>query len=156
MKCPKCVVDPEAHSFVKLGTLTNGTHLYYTCPFDAKDKKDGPDMVHYIQLHLNEVKQQNWIWIFDCYKFGEEQATSMQTAMAITKILEDDHQGYLKKIYIVNSAWHFHALLRLCLPFLKKSSKEKIKDVSGDAFQTIVFLEKEGIPVHFLQKLRHK
>jgi hypothetical protein len=103
---------------------------------------------------LDSVKEQNWIWLFDCYKFGEEQATSMQTAMALTKILEQDHSGYLKKIYIVNSAWHFHALIKLCLPFLKKTSREKIKDISGDTFQTLIHLEKEGIPLHMLHKIR--
>lgn len=154
MKCPKCLIDPESHSFIKLGTLANGTHVYYTCPAEAKDKKDGPDMIHYMKLHLDSVKEQNWIWLFDCYNFGEEQATSMQTAMALTKILEQDHSGFLKKIYIVNSAWHFHALIKLCLPLLKKTSREKIQDISGDTFQTLIRLEKEGIPLHLLQKIR--
>lgn len=154
MACPKCQVNPESHSFVYLGKIPNGVSIFYTCPAKAKDYKDEQNFLHYFSAHLAQAEGQPWIWIFDCQGFAAKHVTSLSTAKGLVHILQEKHKHFLQGIYIVHEAWHFHALLKVIMPFIKKEARKRIFQVTGSTLEILTKLEQQGIPMNMLSSLR--
>lgn len=155
MPCPKCEIDPKAHSFEKLVQLKNGTNVFYTCPAKATDYRDEPMFLTYFKHHLELPGKNPWIWIFDVHGFGLKHCTSMDTMLGLMKMLETDHKDTLQAIYFVNESIHFHNLLTLIKPFLKKEHKARMHSIKGNSLHTLTELEKRGIPMTALSCLRY-
>lgn len=154
MRCPKCITNPDAHSFVNLGKTPNGVSIFYTCPAKAKDYRDEPKFLEYFEAHLSEAEGQPWIWIFDCQGFTQKHATSLSTGKGLIRLLEEKHKHMLQNIFIVHEAWHFHALLSVLMPFVKKEARKRMHQLTGSTLEIMVKLEKQGIPMNMLSCLR--
>lgn len=154
MPCPKCQVNPGAHSFVNLGMTPNGISVFYTCPAKAKDYKDEPNFVSYFKAHLEEAEGKPWIWIFDCQGFTQKHTSSIETGKGLIRLLDERHKNILQAVYMVHEAWHFHALFSMLKPFIKKEARKKMIQLTGSTLEILVKLEKAGIPMNMLSCLR--
>jgi hypothetical protein len=153
--CPKCAAVPGSHSFEKLGVLPTGVSVFYTCPAKAKDYKDEANFVDYFKYHLKEIGNNPWVWIFDCHGFSTKHMTSMETTKNLVHLLQNEHTHILQAIYLVQEAWHFHTFMKMALPLLKTNTRQKLHQIKGGTLEVLVELEKRGIPMNYLQCLRH-
>lgn len=154
-QCPKCAIIPGSHSFERLGVLSSGVSVFYTCPAKAKDYKDEDKFVDYFKYHLKETGQHPWIWIFDCKGFGTKHMTSLDNTKALIHLLQHEHTQTLQAVYFVQEAWHFHNFMKMAMPLVQKQTRQKLHQIPGETLEVMIELEKKGIPMHLLQPLRH-
>lgn len=136
MQCPICKIDPESHSFKKVSEK-NGISTYYTNPTKAKDRNTDGILTHY-ENTLEEIGNKKWIWIFDSDGFDMKHALEVKTGIGITKLIKD--KDNLLEIKIINPTWHIHTMLLAVVPFLNKTTKNKIKILKDRYYSVIEFL----------------
>ena len=151
--CPICQIDPKAHSFQRLGKTPLHVELLYTCPAKATSTPQA-DFLTYFHHHMNDMRGQQWVWIFDCKGITTKHLLSLDTIQQMLRILRDEHTGYLQGIYIVNQHWIFKQFLQACFPFMRKEDRARLAIFSGPVFETLVELERRGIPMNLLTTLR--
>lgn len=151
--CPICQLDPKAHSFVRLGRTPLQVELLYTCPSKAATIPHS-DFLTYFHHHMNDMKGSTWVWIFDCKDIAMKHLLSLNTIQQMLRILREEHTEYLQGIYIINQHWIFKQFLHTCSPFMQKEDRARLAIFSGPPLETMVELERRGIPMHLLSKLR--
>jgi len=136
MACPRCKMVPDAHSFNYFGTIADRKY-YYTSPARARDYKETSETLTYYKLHINNAKTGEWVWIIDC--------AGMEIIKNMVKVLLDEHNGFLQKIYIIHPNTWIKTAMTVMKPFLKRETLDKILIIEGEKVELIVALEKLGL-----------
>lgn len=152
--CPICQIDPEAHSFRRLGKTPFQLEILYTCPGKAKEKPNEKTFLTYFQHHMDDMRPSPWIWIFDCKDMTAAHLLSLSTTKEMLRILREEHSNTLQGIYIINQHWIFKNFLQLCTPFMRREDRARLAVFNGPVLETLVELERRGIPMYLLSSLR--
>jgi hypothetical protein len=78
----------------------------------------------------------------------------LSVAIAMGKLVQQEHLNCLQKIYIVQGSWFMNFVCRCIFPFLQKQMREKFILVEGSLLEVMVFFEKEGLPSSSLKCLK--
>lgn len=154
MPCSICITQPDAHSFLSLGKTPLGVTVLYTCPAKAKHFVNNHTFLSFFEQHLEDVEGKPWVWVFDCQQMGMKHMTSLEVTRGMIDILQKKHAQNLQGLYIVHETSFFRSLFSMVLPFLKKETRTRIGILSSNTFESLVELEKRGIPMSMLSVLR--
>jgi hypothetical protein len=124
--CPKCHINPQAHSFRIIKEDSTKT-VFYTCPADAEEYNDTNGiLLHYENMLTNNGKK-DWIWVFDCDRLQIKHALEFNTAMGIIKLISEKFIHNITQIHIINTNYVTNIILNFTLPFLSNKLKDQIK-----------------------------
>ena len=114
MACPKCIENPESHSFTQFGKFGDA-NLIYTSPARALDYKESEEKIVNFKKHMDTALGAPWIWVFDCGGMQMKHFSSMNYTRRLAQILTNEHENYLQAIWIIRpNAW-----IKTTLKFLK-------------------------------------
>ena len=153
MACPKCAVNPAAHSFHPL-TSTGPVRLYYTAPAKATEiLKSHAEFVPF-KTHLDTTRGSPWIWLFDCKGMGTKHLLPLSICKELMQVFVAEHGDNLQAIWVLNPNSWFRGMVGMLKPFFKKGLLEKIQFLDGDTLEVVVSLEKRGVRGHTLAEVR--
>jgi hypothetical protein len=124
--CPKCVIEPESHSFQKINETQNGVSIFYCCPSKAKYYNDNEGILEHYDGMLKDNGDKPWIWIFDSKGFSMKHAINLSLAKNLAILINVKYSKNLKKIIIINTTWHINITLKCVMPFLDDSVSKLI------------------------------
>jgi hypothetical protein len=135
--CPKCAVNPKAHSFKIVKSDISKT-VFFTCPGDAEDYADSDAiLVHYENmLKLNGDK--DFVWVFDCDRLDIKHSLEINTAKRVGTLMSEKYVNNIKQIYILNSNFVLNIILNIIWPFLHDNIKDLIITVDELPFKIYV------------------
>ena len=122
--CPKCHINPKAHSFRLIETSLN-TPVYYTCPGDAEDYSDSDGILTHYENMLKLNGDKEWIWVFNCDRLEIKHSLEFNTAKRVAALISHEYNS-IKQIYILNSNFVLNIILNLVWPFLDDNIKDLI------------------------------
>ena len=122
--CPLCQLLPSSHSLRKV-LEKKGIIYYYTCPSQAILYYDTIGIVNHYDGVLSDIKDKEWVWIFDSLDFGIVHAMEINVAIELAKLISNKFSNNLKKIIIINPTSYIKITHKIILPFLNN----KIKDI---------------------------
>ena len=122
--CPLCTLLPSSHSLRKV-LEKKGIIYYYTCPSQAILYYDTIGIVNHYDGVLSDIKDKEWVWIFDSLDFGIVHAMEINVAIELAKLISNKFSKNLKKIIIINPTFYIKIIHKMILPFLNN----KVKDI---------------------------
>jgi len=122
--CPLCQLLPSSHSLRKV-LEKKGIIYYYTCPSQAILYYDTIGIVNHYDGVLSDIKDKEWVWIFDSLDFGIVHAMEINVAIELAKLISNKFSKNLKKIIIINPTFYIKIIHKMILPFLNN----KVKDI---------------------------
>lgn len=122
--CPKCHINPFAHSFRIIKEDTTKT-VFYTCPADAIEYNDTPGILLHYENILTANGNKDWIWVFNCDRLQIKHSFELNTTRGIVKIISEKFSHNIRQIYIINANYILTIILNFIWPFLS----DKIKDL---------------------------
>ena len=127
--CPKCHINPRAHSFkiLKPDDQENpsNTTIFYTCPADAEEYNDSAGILVHYENMLKTNDDKDWVWIFNCEKLELKHSLQYSTTSGIAKIISEKYMHNIKQIYVINANYLLTIILNFIWPFLN----DKLKDL---------------------------
>jgi hypothetical protein len=125
--CPDCDIDNKSHSFVQLWR-ENDIYVFYSCPGTAIKYNDSVGILRHFTNVLSYYKcnETYWKWVFDFNGFSLKHMLEINTAIAIAKLI-NTYSNYLLEIKIINTNIYTYSMLRVVMPFLNDSIKNKIE-----------------------------
>jgi hypothetical protein len=151
MECQRCKETPGYHSFQFLTDISNN-HFFYCFPAHNKQSvRTHDDMLNFVS-HF--PKDKSWSFVFHAHGYGLSHMMPLSVAIAMGKLVQQEHLHSLQKIYIVQGSWFMNFVCRCIFPFLQKQMREKFILVEGSLLEVIVFFEKEGLPSSSLKCLK--
>jgi hypothetical protein len=102
-----------------------GIIYYYTCPSQAILYYDTIGIVNHYDGVLSDIKDKEWVWIFDSLDFGIVHAMEINVAIELAKLISNKFSKNLKKIIIINPTFYIKIIHKMILPFLNN----KVKDI---------------------------
>jgi hypothetical protein len=152
--CEKCQENPKSHTFVPLGTSTDGVAYYYTNPGLSQIKSSAPDFMVYYKKHLDQARIGQWIWIFDCGQMQLADYASFSFVRELNRIFLDEHSEVLKKILVIHPNIWVKMTIGLLHRFFKNPLLPKIRILESASLANLILsLHAEGIQGDILQKL---
>ena len=112
MPCPKCLEDPNYHSFTQIGTM-NDVRVYYTLPSKVINAKDSSENTANFKLHLDELKGTKWIWIFDCHEMESTQYSSITFMFKVLRVLPPDQINAIEGLWFIRQSSWMQSMLSL-------------------------------------------
>ena len=109
MACPKCKVNPFAHSFERFGVTDTAASLYYTAPARMTSRDDYINLECWT-LHLDTLAGP-WIWFIDCANMELHHSITKQFVTVLGQILVEEHAARLKRIVVLNPNVWFYGVL---------------------------------------------
>jgi hypothetical protein len=149
-RCLRCQADPLAHSFVRFGRGSDGTHLYYTGVARARDYKESAQKLADFKMHLEEARDHPWIWIFDCAGIEYRHYSSVEFIQEIGRVFMTEHAESLRAIIVVHPTLLLRAAITACRPFFQKALMAKLRIIDAEGIELMVKLGELGIPTHWL------
>ena len=130
MPCPKCLVKPGYHSFIRMGTLS-GRNLFYTAPAKTADfNEDGTKLAN-IKIHVSEdCSGAPWIWVVDCDDMGLAHYTEFSFNWGLLGLLAADLT--LQEIWIVRPNVWIRGVVAVLQMFSSALILGRIKYFEGD------------------------
>jgi len=127
--CPKCHINPRAHSFKILKQFdsenpSNKT-IFYTCPADADEYNDSNGILAHYENMLKANGNKDWVWIFNCDRMALKHSMELNTVHGIAKIISEKYMHNIKQIYVINANYILTIILNFIWPFLN----DKLKDL---------------------------
>ena len=129
--CPLCQLLPSSHSLRKV-LEKKGIIYYYTCPSQAILYYDTIGIVNHYDGVLSDIKDKEWVWIFDSLDFGIVHAMEINVAIELAKLISNKFSNNLKKIIIINPTFYIKIIHKMILPFLNN----KVKDIIEINYET--------------------
>ena len=129
--CPLCQLLPSSHSLRKV-LEKKGIIYYYTCPSQAILYYDTIGIVNHYDGVLSDIKDKEWVWIFDSLDFGIVHAMEINVAIELAKLISNKFSNNLKKIIIINPTFSIKIIHKMILPFLNN----KVKDIIEINYET--------------------
>jgi hypothetical protein len=123
--CPKCHINPQAHSFKIIKEDSTKT-VFYTCPADAREYNDTTGILLHYDNMLKKNGNKDWIWVFDCDRLQIKHTLEFNTAMGIIKLISEKFIHNIKQIYIINTNYVLNIILNFIWPFLSNKLKDLI------------------------------
>ena len=129
--CPLCELQPSSHSLTKV-LEKKGIIYYYTCPSQAILYYDTNGIINHYDGVLSDIKDKEWVWIFDSLDFGIVHAMQINVAIELAKLISNKFSNNLKKIIIINPTFYIKIIHKMILPFLNN----KVQDIIEINYET--------------------
>jgi len=113
--CPVCALDPTSHSLRRIGEK-DGTVIFYTKPAEASKYWDREGIRDHYDGTLDQIKNTDWIWVFDAKGFSARHLLEVGVAQTIATLVATKYSRTLKEIRVVNSSWVVQAVLHIVRP----------------------------------------
>jgi len=139
--CKKCALDPDSHSFKKVGEK-NGVSIYYTKPSAGKLYKDTQGIIEHIDntLAANNAHKKSWICIFDGDGFDVQHATEFDTGRAIIELIIAKYYNTLTDVKVINPTWHINGCMKFGELFMTQEMFNKIKILEDRRYSILEFI----------------
>jgi hypothetical protein len=152
MACPKCAVNPAAHSFHSIGAAP--LRLFYTAPAKATEiLRSHADFLTF-KTHLDTTRGSPWVWLFDCKGMTTKHFLPLSVCKELMQVFVAEHGDTLHGIWVLNPNVWFRGMIGMMRPFFKRGILDKIHFLDGDTLEVIVSLEKRGIRGGALAEVR--
>lgn len=126
-KCYICKVIPNAHSFKLIHIDEDGTHVYYTKPYEAVLYSNTRGILSHYEDTLNDKPpDEKWVWILDAENIQLKHLAEISTARGIIELIEK-HQFTLDKIIIKNNSTILNMFLWGISYLLSNEIRDKIE-----------------------------
>jgi len=136
--CKKCAIDPESHSFKRVGEK-NGIVIYYTKPSAAKLYKDTEGIISHIDNTL-AVNKKKWICVFDADGFNVSHAAEYDTGRGIIEMIAAKYYDTLIDVKIINPTWHIYGCIKFGELFMTSDMLDKIKLLEDRSYSVLEFI----------------
>lgn len=136
--CKKCALDPDSHSFKKVGEK-NGISIYYTKPSAGKLYKDTKGILEHVDNTLAANTKQ-WICIMDGDEFDVRHATEFDTGRGIIELIIAKYYNTLIEVKIINPTWHIHGCIKFGELFMTSEMLNKIKILDDRRYSILEFI----------------
>ena len=135
--CKKCALDPESHSFKKVGEK-KGVIIYYTKPGSAKLYKDKDGIIEHIDNILSYNKKP-WMCIVDGDEFDVRHAVEFDVGRAIIDLIKEKYYNVIE-IIIINPTWHIEGALKFAELLITEEMLSKIKILKDRRYSILEFI----------------
>lgn len=152
MACPKCIINPDSHSFTPFGTH-QGSKLIFTSPARALDVKETEEKIVNIKKHLDTVKECSWIWVFDFGHMQMKHYSSLRYILKLAEILNKEHDTSLKEIWVLRPNQWLQTMLTISKGLINLKLLQKLTIFDGKTLDLYLNLQKFGLqdkPLHWL------
>ena len=136
--CKKCAIDPESHSFKRVGEK-NGIVIYYTKPSASKLYKDTEGILSHIDNTL-AVNKKKWICIIDADDFDVCHATEFDTGRGIIELILGKYYDNLIEVKIINPTWHINGCIKFGELSMTPEMLNKIKVLEDRRYSILEFI----------------
>jgi hypothetical protein len=147
MSCPKCLKQPQFHSFSKCGQLqkNNSTiNLFYSSLAKSSDTNADGTMLQNIIIHMSEDTQHKpWIWVLNCENMGLKEYTNIYFSVGLLKYLSKDQN--LQDIWLINSNLWIQTTYRILNSMSDSKFLKQIKMIDGSILEKLDILKKIGL-----------
>lgn len=127
MPCTRCAVNPNFHSFKKVGHTRDGTAVFYSKPSLGIERRLTEQTIPNYLAHLEEASVQGpWVWVFDSGGLDKLEMPKPRIMKQFYFTIEERFGAVLQKIYVLNINWKVAFLLSIIRPFLREQAKERI------------------------------
>jgi hypothetical protein len=136
--CKKCSVDPDSHSFKKVGER-GGKSIYYTKPGSSKLYKDKDGFIEHVDNILS-CNKKPWICIVDGDDFDVRHATEFDIGRAIIDLICTKYYHNMAEIIVINPTWHIEGALHFAELLLTPEMISKIKTLKDRRYSILEFI----------------
>ena len=136
--CKKCSIDPDSHSFKKVGEKKDVT-IYYTKPGAAKLYKDKDGFIEHVDNILS-CNKKRWICIVDGDDFDVRHATEFDIGRAIIDLICTKYYHNMAEIIVINPTWHIEGALHFAELLLTPEMISKIKTLKDRRYSILEFI----------------
>lgn len=153
MTCQRCQVSPGFHSFEFVG-VGKGIHYFYCYPAHNKQSvRTHEDMLNFVS-HF--PKDKPWSLLFHANGYGISNMMPLPIALEMGRIVQQQYNGNLQKIYIIEGHWFFQFLLQCIFPFLQRKMREKFVLVRGSLLEVLTEFQALDLTLDQLQIVRNR
>jgi hypothetical protein len=140
--CPKCLVKPGYHNFVKFGILGNKDVLIYTAPAKTEDfNGDGTKLAN-IKIHMDELEYP-WIWVLDCNNMELKHYTEISFNIGLLGLLSADKN--LSEVWILRPNIWIRTTISFLQTFYTSKILSNIRYFEGTKLELFESLSKAGV-----------
>jgi len=130
-ECPRCKIDPNAHSFEQKSSI-NGVTVFYTCPAKATHYNDRDGILEHVEITLANHGDLPWIFEIDGQGFGIKHAMEVQLIIGLMRVISQTYGKNLLQINILHPTVTFHTILMVIWPFLDDNIRAIVRICEGD------------------------
>ncbi len=149
MPCLRCEAQPNFHSFLHLGTSTEGFEVFYSKPSLNVEKTFTEEMVGNFLSHMDQAAHHGkWIYLFDAQGLEKLQLPNFTLMKRFQGQVQERYKDSLVHIYIVNRNWAFELVYNILYPFMSKHHRDLYVFCKSP-----VQLLSRGIPTQIVQRV---
>ena len=124
--CPVCSIDSSSHSFYRIPVPNTHIVHFYANPAKSTKYKDKENIINHVKGMLLDHKNDDWNLIIDCQGLEMKHVLETETAIELTKMINNHFAEKLHKVLIINPSTLIDITLKIVTPFLDKKVREKI------------------------------
>jgi len=124
--CPRCAVDPTAHSFKKVADKQGGI-LFIAHPAKAKHYDDVEGMLQHVDRMLASIGARKWSCVLDGDGFDLKHAKEITLGKSLFELFMKKYSANVQNIHVINPTWHLEGIIKLAKMTLPAEMFEKIK-----------------------------
>lgn len=138
--CKLCSIDPESHSFKRVGEKDNIT-IFYAKPSAAKlyKDKDKEGIITHIDNTLKANKKR-WACIVDADDFDIRHATEFEAGRGIVELLISKYYETCESITVINPTWHVNGCIKFAELFVSPEMMKKLNVLDNRRYSILEFI----------------
>jgi len=143
-ECTFCSKNPNAHSFVHLGS-NDDVHYVYTSPARAQEYRESEENIQNFKKHFDSMKGKRWVWIFDCANMQLKHLSSFEYTRKLATILTEGHPHTLLAIHIIHPNVWMKTTVKLLQKLFSNTFCKKLRILEGSKLELYMAFEKASI-----------
>lgn len=140
--CKKCTSETASYMFKKVSEK-HGTMIFYSNPAKAKIFRDHEDLFTHFEHMLARVDGKHipaWSWVVDGDGFDTDHLFEVRTGINILELITQKHVNTLKEIIVINPSVHLKVMLKVILPFLHETLRQKMRILDDRTYSILEFM----------------